>query len=130
MEKLDRLGWAAGFAFNSYGVNSGIRVSEADTLDLVRRRLPPDSEPSSAAVVDRLFSIVVGGPGTRPGVRRFNLAYMNSFRIARHAEIDIVLDAFEKHVRWWVAEAAPRRVFVHAGAVAWRGRGSSCRDQR
>jgi hypothetical protein len=35
MEKIDRLGWAAGLAFTAYGVRVGIRVSETDVLKRV-----------------------------------------------------------------------------------------------
>ena len=33
-----------------------------------------------------------------------------------------VLQLFESHLQHYIAEAAPRRVFVHAGVVGWRGR--------
>lgn len=52
-----------------------------------------------------------------------SLAYENSFRIARSADLRVVLDAVETHVKEWVAEASPRRTFVHAGAVGWHGHG-------
>ena len=39
---------------------------------------------------------------------------------ARHEED--FLDAFNSRVGWAIATLAPRRVFVHAGAVAWQGR--------
>ncbi|MBI4469760.1 MAG: hypothetical protein HY650_10625 [Acidobacteria bacterium] len=35
--------------------------------------------------------------------------------------LDEVLDAFEVRLKWYVAQMARRRVFVHAGVVGWNG---------
>jgi hypothetical protein len=43
-------------------------------------------------------------------------------RFARTRNFDDLLDEFESHLQLTVAEFAPRRVFVHAGVVAWNGR--------
>ena len=123
MEKIDRLGWAAGLAFTAYGVRVGIRVSEAEVLKRVGSHLPPGRKPASSPRVDILYSLVVGGVGLRSGVRRFNLLYADALRVARSLNLEEVLDALEAHVHLHVAEAAPRRRFVHAGVVGWRGEG-------
>ena len=60
MEKIDRLGWAAGFSFTSYGLGVGVRVSDPAALKLVAERLPPGWRPSAARVVGRLYSLKVG----------------------------------------------------------------------
>jgi hypothetical protein len=36
MEKLDRLGWAAGIAFTAYGLSIGVRVSDRSALARIR----------------------------------------------------------------------------------------------
>lgn len=41
MEKLDRLGWAAGISFRAYGVRVGIRTTTPDVLPLIYPLLPP-----------------------------------------------------------------------------------------
>ncbi|HET8678036.1 MAG TPA: hypothetical protein VFO63_19705 [Blastocatellia bacterium] len=122
MDKIDRLGWAAGINFVSYGLRIGVRVSDAAILNMVEEYLPPDWKPAPSAVVDRVYSIIVGGEGSRPGIRRYNLAYANATRIARTPELFQALDAFESDLQLYVAETAPRRVFVHAGVVRWRGK--------
>ncbi len=122
MEKVDRLGWADGITFSSYGVRLGIRVNDPQVLDRVRKYLPPGIKPSSSPVVDRLFSLLVGGGGSRPGVRRFNLLYENHVRIARVLDLEPVFETLESSLRLYVAETARRRLFVHAGVVGWRGR--------
>jgi hypothetical protein len=121
MEKIDRLGWAAGFSFVSYGRRIGIRTNAPDILERLGQHLPPGWKRSSSTVVERLYSLVVGGPTTRPNIRRFNLLYGDITRLARSRELDEVLDTFETDLRLYVAESARRRVFVHAGVVGWRG---------
>jgi hypothetical protein len=121
MEKLDRLGWAAGFAFTAYGVRVGFRVNEPISLQRIETSLPPAWKPSSSPRVDILYSLIVGGVGSRPGVRRFNLLYANAGRLARSLDLEEVFDAFESYLHLHIAEAAPRRLFVHAGVVGWQG---------
>lgn len=99
-----------------------MRVNDPRVLPRIESLLPPGWKPLPSPVVRRLYSVFVGGEGPRPGMRRLHLAYANSLRIARTAELEAVLEAFESDVRLYVAERARRRVFVHAGVVAWRGR--------
>jgi hypothetical protein len=123
MAKLDRLVWADGMTFMSYGVRVGVRVKDSAILQDLIARLPPGSKPASFAAVDHLYSVVGGGraqPDSK--VHRFSIGYWNLLRFAREREFDSLLDAFESHVQLTVAEHAPRRVFVHAGVVGWNGR--------
>jgi hypothetical protein len=99
----------------------GVRVSDQGVLPLLQKRLPPGSRRSTAETVDCLFSVISGGRSDRPRVKFYNLAYANHERLARSLDLDSVLDAFEAGLRLWVAFLAPRRLFVHAGAVAWNG---------
>ncbi|MCA1631110.1 MAG: hypothetical protein LC774_12370, partial [Acidobacteria bacterium] len=68
------------------------------------------------------YSILAGGAGSRPGVRRFSLLYADAERIARAEDFAELLEVFESRLRFDIALNTPRRVFVHAGAVGWRGR--------
>lgn len=122
MEKLDRLGWARGLAFTSYGVRIGIRVNRIEILDRLQSHLPPGWKRSSSPAVEQLYSLIVGGVGAQPNVRRFNLLYAGVQRLARSTDIDQVLEAFESDVQHYVAQEARRRVFVHAGVVGCGGR--------
>jgi len=122
MAKLDRLGWAGGASFSAYGRLIGIRVSDRDALSLVPSRLPFGWNPSAKRKVDHLYSLILGGPGAAAGVRRFNLLYAGSVRVARSLDPVEVLDALESDLHRYVAQTSRRHVFVHAGAVGWRGR--------
>jgi hypothetical protein len=122
MEKVDRLGWTAGVSFNAYGLRIGARVSDASVFDRVCEALPPGWKAARSPVVDRLYSIRVGGEGPRPGMRRFNILYLDGGWIYRSLDFENVLEYFETNLHNWVALYARRRVFVHAGVVGWRGK--------
>jgi hypothetical protein len=55
-------------------------------------------------------------------VRRYHLLYADGALLARTRDEAALLDALQGDVRLFFAEHARARVFVHAGAVAWRGR--------
>lgn len=121
MAKIDRLGWADGLSFTSYGVKIGLRVNDAAILGQIVSRLPPGAKPCAARLVDHLYSLTGFTGEANKRVRRFNLGYWNLGRFARSRNFEDLLDQFESHVQLTVAEYAPRRVFVHAGVVAWKG---------
>jgi hypothetical protein len=122
MQKIDRMGWAAGFSLKTYGVRIGIRCNERSGLAGVWPHLPRQCEVVEEPVVDRLYSILIGGHGPRANVRRFNLLYADQVRIARALDIEEVFERLESDLRLFVAEVARHRVFVHAGVVGWKGR--------
>ena len=122
MNKVDRLGWAAGFALKSYGVRIGVRANDVSTLERACEYLPAGWQTSTTPVVDRVYSIIVGGAGPRAGARRFSLLYGDHLRISRSTNVEDIFDRFESDVRLFVGEFAPHRVFVHAGVVGWKGK--------
>jgi hypothetical protein len=122
MAKLDRLGWADGRSFTAYGVRFGLRVNDAAIMANLIARLPPGSKPSPVRSVHHLYSLTGFANGTNGRVRRFNLGYWNLSQFVRTRTFEDFLEQFESHVQLTVAEFAPRRVFVHAGAVAWNGK--------
>jgi hypothetical protein len=121
MAKIDRLGWAAGMSLVAYGVRVGVRTNQRDVLKRLHDRFPPGWRRVESPVVERLYSLRVGGASPRANIRQFNLLYGDITRVARALDLDQVLDVFESNVKLYVAFAARRRVFVHAGVVGWRG---------
>lgn len=119
MNKLDRLGWAAGISLAAYGVRVGVRVSDAESLGRVTECLPPAWRPAPTETVERLYSLIAGGRSLRPSVRRYNLLYANAERIARTLELDEAMERLESDLQLYVAEAARQRLFVHAGVVSF-----------
>src|SRR5437660_3781012 len=122
MKKLDRLVWAAGLSFNAYGVRVGLRANTEGAFRLAAEYLPPDAKPSAYAEVERLYSFVLGGEARGSKLRRYHMLYANEVQLARTFDLEHALRSFEDDSQFYIAEAAPRRVFVHAGVVGWRGR--------
>ena len=99
-----------------------MRVNDPQLLPRIESLLPPGWKRSPSPIVGRLYSVFVGGGSPRAGLRRLHLAYANTLRVARTADLEAALEAFESDLRLYIAERARRRVFVHAGVVGWRGR--------
>lgn len=122
MEKIDRLGWAAGLSFTAYGRQLGVRVNDPDVLDQLPDYLPPGWEQSDEPVVEGLYSLLVGGKSKRKGTRQFNLVYLGAARLARTMDIDEALRHMESHMQLLVAANSTEGLFVHAGVVGWKGK--------
>jgi hypothetical protein len=121
VDRIDRLGWAAGTCIDTYGVRVGVRSNEPRLLDLLEPRLPPGWKPAASPVVDRLFSLWVD-PREDGASRRPSRLYAGRLRRARTKHLEELLATLETEIRQSVAAEARGRVFVHAGVVGWRGR--------
>jgi hypothetical protein len=122
MEKIDRLGWTAGIAFDSFGFRMGVRVNDAAVLDRVTRLLPPGWRTATDTVVARLYSVRVAPAELRRGLRHFHLVYAGSGRVARTQDLDEAMRAMSADIDAALAQWGPGHVFVHAGVVGWKGR--------
>ncbi|MEE8519817.1 MAG: hypothetical protein V3S83_00545 [Gemmatimonadota bacterium] len=122
MEKIDRLGWAAGISFVSYGLRIGVRANKPELLERALDSLPPGWKPASMPVVQHLYSLIGAGSLGRSRLRGYNLLYAGAARLARSANLDDILTIFDSDLQLYVAERAHRRTFVHAGVVEWDGR--------
>ena len=109
-------------ALTAYGVRVGVRVDDPGALVAVAERLPPGWKPSTSPRVARLYSLIAGGATGEGRVRRFHLLYAGAELVARSLDAEVVCERFESDLQLYVAERAPRHVFVHAGVVGWRGR--------
>jgi hypothetical protein len=97
-------------------------VTDPAVLDRILGLLPPGWKPLRSPFVDLLYSLVVGGEGARPGVRRYHVAYAGATRGARTPHLEGALHWLEASLNTYVGGWARRRIFVHAGVVGWRGR--------
>ena len=109
-------------SFNCCGLRIGIRATRPGFLGMIENRLPPGLKPTRTPVVDRMYSVVIGGPASRRGLHRMNLLYVNATRLVRECELEPVVESLEVDLRRSIAHWAPRLVFIHAGVVGWRGR--------
>lgn len=117
--RIDRIAWAAGTSVEAHGVRLGVRTNAPAILERLESCLPPGWRPSRSEIVDELFSVWVdpASSGVRP-----SRVYVGSERRARTRDLGHVLAVLESELRQSLAARAPRRTFVHAGVVGWRGR--------
>jgi hypothetical protein len=121
MDRINRLGWAAGFGFKALGVRIGVRVNDASVLPEIQRRLPQGARLSTSPVVDHLYSIIVGRESHNPALRRFHLMYADSLRVTRTLEKSELFADVERYLEQSVIVGVPDKLFLHAGVVGWRG---------
>lgn len=122
MAKLGRLDWTGGISFTAHGVRVGVRSTDASVLDDIEARLPTGWKPRSNPSVDHLASLVVGDRERRGSIRRLHVVYSGAVRAFRSTQLEEALAFLEHHLEEFVAQMSPRRIFVHAGVVAWKGR--------
>ena len=123
MERLDRLGWAAGVCFTIFGVRIGIRVNGLEFLAPLTSRLPLGSRAVRSTTVDRLYSVMGGGfTGPQKFGRRFTFLFGNAQELARTTTYDDLCEAFESDLDFYVGQTTRTKLFVHAGVVSWKGR--------
>jgi hypothetical protein len=125
MARMDRLGWTAGIAFESYGTHFGVRVNDARVLERLPEYLPPGHQPGPWSRVDHLYSLwsetgephVAGASHGRP-VHRL---YAGAECLQAAADPDELLKTLESSLHFETAQSARQHLFVHAGVVGWRG---------
>jgi hypothetical protein len=122
MENIDRAPWAESLTFTSFGVRIGIRVNQPSFRKSLAALLPPGHRASPSSSPDRLYSLVIDGSEREHGAPQLGSLYEDSQPLAKERELAPVLKFLEARIRRTVAEMAPRRIFVHAGVVEYRGR--------
>ena len=122
MGNLEKLHWIDAFAVTGYGVRVGVRVNHPALIERLGRRLPPGANISQTGVVDRMLSVILAPPSERRGVKNYHLLYADHVVVGRSHRLDAVLDNYDTHLRTAMAELSRRKLFVHAGVVAWKDR--------
>jgi hypothetical protein len=121
MDKLDRLGWAAGISVSTFGVRIGVRVSAKHLLEPVPSHLPLGWKPEISNSVERLYSVVWGSTDSQSSVRRFSFLYGDVQQLVRTMRLEELYRALESDLDFYVAQTSRQRLFVHAGVVGWKG---------
>lgn len=105
--------------FVSCGVRISVTGDSAALLAATEPFLPPLRTPCVGERVERGFHVSTAvQPDGRPG---FALRCGNR-SVASSPELGEVLRALEWEVNLFLAQRAPGRIFVHAGAVGWKGK--------
>lgn len=105
-----------------HGASLGLRTTDPDLLGEVCARLPLGWRPAKGHLVDRLVSVVAASGAQRPGLRRLHVAYVDSRLVLRTPSLEDLLFDLRNELEQTMIESAQGRLFVHAGAVGWRGR--------
>lgn len=111
----------------SHGLRIGFHANDARLLASAGCLLPPGSRDATGEAADIDYSIERDEDG------RLYRAYYGGNRdvLLSSPHLECVLEFLQRHVHFAVAENAVEHLFVHAGAVAWRGKaillpGPSC----
>ena len=113
--------WAESLSILAYGVRLGVRTNRPDAGDRLSEHFPPLWKTTSASWVQRTFSVKFGGNGSSDSKRAVHELFEDLERGAKSRSLNTVLEDLERRMKMYVAEMAPRRVFVHAGVVGWQG---------
>ncbi len=105
--------WTAAQSIQLFGVRIGIRTNNAELLKDLPNHFPPLWKPVSTSTVDRIFSLRIG--------KASSTIFEDGEQVLQASSLKRVLTDFERRLKMYVAEMARRRVFVHAGAVGWKG---------
>jgi hypothetical protein len=116
--RIDRLAWTSGTCIEAHGVRFGVRTNAPALMAQLKNWLPPGWRPSRSSLVDELFSLWVDPAA---GSERPSRVYVGALRRARTRNLGQALAVLESELRQSLASRAPRRTFVHAGVVGWRG---------
>jgi len=102
-------------AFEAFGVRVLVSADGPDELDRIRALLPPGSQPCARSTVDKQFGVTADTGGAYAVIR-------GEETYTKNLEFDLALELLEAQVRAYVALHSPDKIFVHAGAVATRGK--------
>lgn len=102
-------------AFESYGVAIAVGASHDDILDRARPYLPPGWTPCEPARVERRFGIRRETDGTYTFLKDGDVETLG-------LGLELAVLMLDTELRLYIARKAPRAIFVHAGAVAHKGR--------
>jgi len=103
--------------FEAFGVRACVAAPTGEALDFVVPALPPGwRRPSDANSPAFRFELVAAGDGN---VRVFK----DGVALSADLPLEVARTTLERELRIEVAVRAPGLIFVHAGAVAHRGRG-------
>jgi hypothetical protein len=122
MEKIDRLGWAAGVAFDAYGLKLGVRVNHESALDRALAALPYGWRHMSSPYVDNVFSVIHARNAPEARIKRYNVVYSGGSQIVKTLDEEKAFRELQESVEAWVTALASRKIFVHAGVVTYRGK--------
>ncbi|MEO9130518.1 MAG: hypothetical protein ABI240_04855 [Sphingomonas sp.] len=123
MGDLEKLEWVDAFSVVGYGARVGVRVSNPSIVPQLIARLSPGTRIGKAeGRVDRMLSVILGGPGERKGVRTMHMVYADHVAVGRSRDLETALESYDSHLRLAMAQFSRKKLFIHGGAVVWQGK--------
>jgi hypothetical protein len=110
---IEDTGGVASAVFVAYGRRIRVHANDPEMLGLVAKYLPYGSKPSRAQMADRTYLL--------SRLKRQYVLLRGGERLAESAQLGEIFEALERDARLYVSEHGRRRLFVHAGVVAWKG---------
>ena len=102
-------------AFESFGVRIALTTNDREVLTRLHEFAPPLAHPCDPATAQHGFRLDArDGDGYE--------LQLNDELIKEYLTLDLALQLLDMHMCGYIAVHAPERIFVHAGAVAYRGR--------
>ncbi len=101
--------------FESFGVKMYLAGNRPEVNERLPSLLPPGATPSPVLDADHRMAII----GNDHGTYEVNV---DGAALARSVPIDLALEVLESIMHARIAQNAVTRIFIHAGAVAHRGR--------
>jgi hypothetical protein len=109
-------GSSQGLTFCCYGVTVAFRSSSEELLAAI----DPDFIPAAVPACDCLPADLAYFLEARRQPGRY-AAWTSSEHLIENSDLHLLLETVKEHVHQKLAEIAVEKLFLHAGAVAWRG---------
>jgi hypothetical protein len=106
--------WAGEFVFGGYGARIGVRFTDPELGGQLVLRPSPGTRLTSLGKVDRTLSVFRSSD-------RYWIYCDGEMKCQPELRADL-LDAFDTHLRAAFAEFSRKKLFVHSGAVGWKGK--------
>jgi hypothetical protein len=108
---------ATTLTLESFGLFFHVRASDPAILPMLDAYLPPGTtvHPRYTGKKGPIFSVKVGSKGA--------IVYVGAWKGSQATDLEMALRILESHIELYIAKNVRGRVFVHAGAVGWNGRG-------
>jgi len=121
MDRLNALDWADGISVAVFGLRIGIRVTVPETLPAILEQLPPGWRFSTSRRVQWMYSLSSIPSRRKPGTLLHQL-YTEGVLLTRGSDFERIRTALGTDLRSILSLLSPWRIFIHSGAVAWKGK--------
>jgi hypothetical protein len=119
-KKLEKIQWKEHVSFTSFGVKISVQFDSDGFSEELLRFLPPFATPTEIhESADFLYSVIVA-----KSPNHYSFVFRNGEQISKRKGKNDIFTTLEVFFQTATANfAADYGIFIHAGAVAWKGKG-------